>query len=125
LPRDGRSALLAHRPPEVRRQVLSLGPLAAPTDRTTTDSAAIERILAECRRLGWVSEVEENELGAACVGAPHLNPAGEAVAAFSVAGPLARMPPERRAEIGALLVGTVAEAARRGPDAADAGRPSP
>lgn len=118
-------AMLAHQPPEVRRQVLSLGPLAAPTDRTTTDSATIERVLAECRRSGWVSEVEENELGAACVGAPLLNPAGEAVAAVSIAGPLARMPPERRAEIGALIVETLAEAARRGPGAANAGRPSP
>jgi DNA-binding IclR family transcriptional regulator len=75
--------------------------------------------------LGWVSEAEENELGAAYVGAPLLNPAGEAVAAISIAGPLARMPPERRAEIGALTFETLAEAAWRGPGAADAGRPSP
>ena len=113
-------ALLTHQPPAVRRQVLGLGPLAAPTDRTTTDPAAIEQILAGCRRNGWTSEVEENELGAACVGAPLLAASGEAVAAVSVAGPLARMTEETRARIGALLVDALTEAARHLPGAAPA-----
>jgi DNA-binding IclR family transcriptional regulator len=104
-------ALLAHRPAALRRQVLSLGPLAAPTGRTTTDPEAIEAILAACRETGFVDEVEENELGAACVAAPLLDPSGTAVAAVSVAGPLARMTDEARARIGALLVAVLAEAA--------------
>lgn len=101
-------ALLAHRPPEVRRGILALGPLAATTPRTTTDPEAIEAILAECRATGWVSEVEENELGAACVAAPILDETGEAVAAVSVAGPLARMDAATRARIGALLARSLA-----------------
>ncbi len=103
-------ALLAHRPETARRQLLEAGPLTALTPRTTTDPAAIEAILSDCRRLGFVEEIEENELGAACVGAPLLDAAGEAIAAISVAGPLARMGPETRAEIGALMIETLADA---------------
>lgn len=106
-------ALLAHRPPAVRRQVLGYAPLLAQTPLTTTDPEAIEAILAECRRQGFVAEVEENELGAACVGAPLLDASGEAIAAVSIAGPLSRMTPETRAGIGALLCETLAEARGR------------
>jgi IclR family acetate operon transcriptional repressor len=113
-------ALLTHQPPEVRRAILHLAPLAAPTDRTLTEPAAVERTLAACRRTGWVAEVEENELGAACVGAPVLTASGEAVASVSVAGPLARMTEETRARIGALLVDALADAARHLPGAAPA-----
>ena len=56
--------------------------------------------------------MEENELGAACVGAPLLAASGEAIAAVSVAGPLARMTEGTRARIGALLVDALTEAAR-------------
>ena len=103
-------ALLAYRPESARRQLLEAAPLIALTPRTTTDPAAIEAILADCRRLGFVEEIEENELGAACVGAPLLDATGEAIAAVSVAGPLARMGNETRAEIGALMIATLAEA---------------
>ncbi|MFY7962298.1 MAG: IclR family transcriptional regulator domain-containing protein, partial [Elsteraceae bacterium] len=50
--------------------------------------------------------------GAACVGAPLLDSTGEAIAAVSVAGPLARMGKETRAEIGALMIAALAEARR-------------
>ena len=107
-------ALLAHHAEAKRRQLLSAGPLAAMTPRTTLDPAAIEAILGQCRRVGYVEEVEENELGAACVAAPLFGASaeGEAVGAVSVAGPLARMGPEARAEIGLLLVATMADARR-------------
>jgi IclR family acetate operon transcriptional repressor len=107
-------ALLAHRAEAKRRQLLGAAPLAAMTPRTTVDPLVIEGILGQCRRLGFAEEVEENELGAACVAAPLFGAGldGEAVAAVSVAGPLARMGPEARAEIGALLVATMAEARR-------------
>ena len=66
------------------------------TPHTTTEPDAIEAILAECRRRGFVEEVEENEVDAACVGAPLLDDKGEAIAAVSVAGPLTRMEPATR-----------------------------
>lgn len=106
-------ALLAHQAPEVRRQILSLQRLPSPTAQTTRDAAPIEGILAECRRVGWVSEVEENEAGAACVAAPLLDATGEAIASVSVAGPLARMTPETRERIGELVARTLRGASRR------------
>lgn len=105
-------ALLAFMPIEVRRKILTLGPLAAQTPKTCVSAAGIETLLAECRRLGYVSEVEENETGAACVAAPIRGAGHEAVAAVSIAGPLSRMSAKRRSEIGRMLVARLAEVER-------------
>lgn len=104
-------ALLAHMPVAVRRKILTLAPLAAPTPKTCVSVPRIESLLSECRRNGFVSEVEENELGAACVGAPVFGGGGEPVAAVSIAGPLSRMDAKRRGEVGRLLVARLAETA--------------
>lgn len=105
-------ALLAHQPPAVRRQILGIGSLDAPTPYTTTQIDALEAILARCRHDGFVCEIEENELGAACVAAPLLDPGGGAVAAVSIAGPISRMNAETQARLGALLRDTLAAASR-------------
>lgn len=97
-------ALLAHMPHAMRRKILTLAPLMAPTPKTCVSVSGIEALLSECRRIGYVSEIEENELGAACIAAPIRNEAGEAIAAVSIAGPLSRMGAKRRAEIGNLLL---------------------
>lgn len=102
-------ALLAHMPPALRQKILTLAPLAAPTPKTCVTVAAIEALLNECRRVGYVSEVEENELGAACIAAPIRGADGEPVAAVSIAGPLSRMGAKRRAEVGRLLTARLAE----------------
>jgi IclR family acetate operon transcriptional repressor len=103
-------ALLAHQPEQVRRQILRDRPLAALTPKTTTAAKELEAILADCRRDGFVCEVEENEPGAACVAAPVFAANGDAVAAVSVAGPLSRMTPTARESIGQLLKDTLAGA---------------
>lgn len=103
-------ALLAHKPESERRHLLTLAPLGAFTPNTTTDVGALEAILAGCRRDGFVSEIEENEIGAACVAAPMLV-AGSALAAVSIAGPVSRFAEARRRELGALLIETLGEAA--------------
>jgi IclR family acetate operon transcriptional repressor len=95
-------ALLAHRPEAERRALYALRPLPAATPATVTDSARLEAILAECRARGWVEEREENEPGACCVAAPVLGPDG-AVAAISIAGPVARMDHATTARLGAAL----------------------
>lgn len=105
-------ALLAYMPGAVRRKILTLAPLAAPTPKTCVSVASIEALLGDCRRQGFVSEVEENELGATCVGAAVRGTDGEAVAAVSVAGPLSRMGAKRRGEVGRLLVARLAVAER-------------
>nr|WP_307730329.1 IclR family transcriptional regulator C-terminal domain-containing protein [Alsobacter ponti] len=105
-------ALLAHDPAQSRRQILAMEQLAPVTPRTTIDRKRLEAILDLCRARGFVEEVEENELGAACVGAPLLDASGHAIAAVSIAGPLTRMSPATRERIGELLVETLDEARR-------------
>jgi IclR family acetate operon transcriptional repressor len=105
-------ALLAHSTADMRRHVLAMEDLTPMTPRTTVDRAKLDEILAQCRTRGFVEEIEENELGAACVGAPLLDGSGHAIAAVSIAGPLARMEPETRMRIGRLLVETLGEARR-------------
>ncbi len=80
------------------------------TRHTTVEPDRLEEILDQCRRRGYVEEVEENEEGAACVGAALLDGKGDAVAAVSIAGPLTRMGEETRQRIGRLLVETLGEA---------------
>jgi IclR family acetate operon transcriptional repressor len=53
--------------------------------------------------------MEENEVGGACVAAPIFGPAGEAVAAVSIAGPAARFTEDVVARLGALLVSTLSD----------------
>jgi IclR family acetate operon transcriptional repressor len=96
----------------MRRQVLALQPLVPLTPHTSVDPARIDAVLAECRRRGFVEEIEENEEGAACVGAALLDGKGDAIAAVSIAGPLTRMGQETRESVGRLLVETLAEARR-------------
>lgn len=104
-------ALLAYQPEAARRHVLELASLMPLTPHTTTDIDAIETILANCRRDGYVCEVEENEIGGACVAAAVVVD-GKAVASVSVAGPAFRMDVEKRARLGRLLVKALAAAAR-------------
>jgi|tagenome__1003787_1003787.scaffolds.fasta_scaffold20641229_2 DNA-binding IclR family transcriptional regulator len=104
-------ALLAHQPPDFRRAIYALGPLAAATRRTLTDPEAIEAVLERCRTIGWATEFEENEPGSACVAAPIFGPGGDVVASVSIAGPAARFTPETMEQVGTMLVGRVGEIA--------------
>ena len=105
-------ALIAHMPPAVRRQ----DPDARPTGRGDAEDLRLRaRDRAVARRVppaGFASEVEENELGAACVAAPVRDADGRPVAAVSVAGPASRMGAKRRDEVGRLLVTRLAEVER-------------
>ncbi|MCO5072236.1 MAG: IclR family transcriptional regulator [Rhizobiaceae bacterium] len=102
-------ALLAYQPEDFRRIIYSLGPLQPTTERTITDSAALETSLADCRRIGWTSEYEENEIGGACVAAPIFGHGGTVVASVSIAGPAARFDTSEMDRLGRLLVASLAE----------------
>jgi IclR family acetate operon transcriptional repressor len=97
-------ALLAYQPESFRKFIYSLGPLSPSTQRTITDPVTLEDVLERCRTDGWTVEMEENELGSACIAAPILGPNGEAVAAVSIAGPAARFDPQTIARFGRTLV---------------------
>ena len=70
---------------------------------TEADAEAAWREISLARERGWAREVEENEPGIACVGAPVLR-GGVAVAAVSVTAPVERMSEERFAEIHAQML---------------------
>lgn len=101
-------ALLAHRPEEERRAFLDEAALIPFTHNTVTDPVKLERLLAACRRDGWVAEREECEPGGCCVAAPVVE-RGVAVAAISVAGPATRLNNAMIVRIGNLLVRRIAE----------------
>lgn len=57
--------------------------------------------IADCRRLGFSSEHEENEPGVACIGIALIR-RNTAFAAVSITAPASRMTPERQVELAAL-----------------------
>jgi IclR family transcriptional regulator, KDG regulon repressor len=75
-------------------------------------SRALQRELEVVRRCGYAQDLEENEPGIECVGAPIRDLTGNAVAAMSVSGPVARISANRR-QIAAALVAMCAEISRQ------------
>lgn len=104
-------ALIAWRSERFRRTIFDLAPLSAKTPHTATDRATLEALCAECRSRGWASEVEENEVGSACVAAPIFDAERRPLASVSVAGPASRFTPDAIERLGALLVRRMAEIA--------------
>ncbi len=58
------------------------------------DRRALERQLADIRKLGYATSIEEREPGAAAVAAPIFNRAGKLVAALALSGPSNRLTQE-------------------------------
>jgi IclR family acetate operon transcriptional repressor len=73
------------------RLPLPEAPLERPTDRSIADLATLETELAQVRRLGCATAVDELELGLTAVAVPVRGPDGEVVAALGVSGPTARL----------------------------------
>jgi DNA-binding IclR family transcriptional regulator len=107
---------------------LPRGRLAALTERTHVDRAALVRELETVRRQGWAQAAGELELGLNGVAAPVIDASGRCRAALSVSGPayrvaadelprLAELCRRTAAQIGASLVGSAE------PPAADGDRP--
>ena len=55
-------------------------------------------------RQGWVYDLEENEVGIRCIGAPIYDVSGKLVAAVSVASAKPYMPEERMAQLGPVVL---------------------
>jgi DNA-binding IclR family transcriptional regulator len=92
-------ALLAWQTDAVLGSVLAAG-LQRFTPQTLTDPDVFQRELALVRRRGWATEVEEHELGAACVAAPIVFGAGPPLASLSISGPTSRLRPGKLKELG-------------------------
>lgn len=104
--------LLAYLPPEQVHRLLGDQDLAALTDNTITDHDQLRAHLHEIRAQGFAINAEEAEVGAISIGAPVRDRDGEVVAAMSVAGPTARMLPDRD-EIVRMVIEAAAMASRR------------
>ena len=95
-------AILAFLPEAERQRQLDL-PLAERTGRTLIERDEVARQLKQVVRLGYATEMGENEDGAMCVGVPILDERGYPVAALSISAPLMRMPPSLAAKAGKRL----------------------
>lgn len=69
------------------------------TDKTITDYARMQEILAEVRENGYALDDEENEKGVRCIAACLYGHQKEVKYAFSVSGPTSRMTKERVKEL--------------------------
>lgn len=118
-------AILAFLPDAEKRRHLNL-PLAERTGRTMIDRDAIERQLRQVARVGFATEMGENEDGAMCVGSPIFDDSGYPVAALSISAPLMRMPHSLAVKAGERLREVaVGISAHFGPSSrpVDAGKP--
>lgn len=64
------------------------------------------KAMQEYARQGWVMDMEENEIGIRCVGAPVYDVNGDVVAAISVASVIFYMPESRMLELGPKVLQT-------------------
>ena len=103
---DGK-VLLAYLP-EAELSAYLTPPLARFTERTITAVVEFAALLAEVRRRGFATAVEELEAGLTAIAAPVRNAEGTVIASISASGPSFRMPVGR--------VAALAEAIRRAAD---------
>ena len=108
---DGK-VLLAYLPEAELEECLT-PPLARFTSRTVTDAAEFPETLAEVRRRGFATAVEELEAGLTAVAAPVRNAEGKVIASISASGPSFRIPAERIEEIAGPVRRAAAAASRR------------
>jgi IclR family acetate operon transcriptional repressor len=87
-------AILAFKPAEFLEMVLQ-APLKRHTPHTLTSRAALEKELAQIRRVGYSIDNEEMEEGVRCLAVPIFDRRRQVIGALSVSGPTTRMTPER------------------------------
>jgi DNA-binding IclR family transcriptional regulator len=95
-------AILAFLAPDPRE--LFGGSLERRTPHTITDFGELERELGRTRRRGFSTDLEENEAGVSCVGAPVFNHEGAVVAGISIAGPTFQLDEKRMSQLAAATV---------------------
>jgi IclR family acetate operon transcriptional repressor len=83
---------------------LPAGPLEQRTARTIIHARQLERELEAVRTRGYATIVDELEMGLAAVAAPIREADGSVVAALSIAGPTARLGPNRLGIVGRLAI---------------------
>lgn len=79
------------------------------TAKTITALPALNAELELVRERGWAADDEEHSRGMRCVASVLRDEHGDAIAAISLTGPIARVTDERLAELGALVRATAAK----------------
>ncbi len=74
------------------------------TPRSITTRGVFLAEIAEAKKLGYALDLEENELGIVCVGAPVFDYSGKVVGGVSISSPTVRSSKEHQAELTTLLV---------------------
>ena len=74
------------------------------TPKTITTPATLRAELARVRERGYAVDDEEHAVGLRCVAAPIFDETGEAVAAISASGPMARVDEERVTSLGQMVI---------------------
>jgi IclR family acetate operon transcriptional repressor len=87
-------AILAFKPADFLEGALQ-GPFKRYTAQTLTNRGAIEKELAQIRRLGYSIDNEEMEEGVRCLAVPIFDRRKNVIGAISVSGPTTRMTPDR------------------------------
>lgn len=93
-------ALIAFLPKDSFNKQVKGRVLAKHNDRTIVSIRALERELAQVRKLGYSFDDEEDEIGLRCVGAPVFDSNAAVIAAISVAGTVSQLPLEVVPEVG-------------------------
>lgn len=97
-------AFLAHLGEEQITALLHQKGLHYYTPKTLMSPQSLKENLEQVRKAGFSLDDEEHALGLRCVAAPIYDEHGEAFAALSISGPIARMTDDRITELGALVI---------------------
>src|SRR5579859_362626 len=108
---DGK-VLLAYLPEADLAESLA-PPLARFTEHTITGAADFPSLLADVRKQGYATAVEELEAGLTAVAAPVRNAEGVVVASISASGPSFRIPADRIPVLSVSVRRAAAEVSRR------------
>ena len=104
--------LMAHLP-EAQREAMLAAPRERFTAATVTSAAVLREQLTQARERGWAEAVEEFEEGLNAAAAPIRGPAGDVIAAVSVAGPAYRLAPEDPPRAAGALLRAAEQISRR------------
>lgn len=92
-------AIMATLPEEEIKQIWNESVIEKKTEKTITDYARMQEVLAEVRKNGYALDDEENEKGVRCIAACLYGHQKEVKYAFSISGPTSRMTRERVREL--------------------------
>ncbi len=95
--------LLAYQPRGLMTQIARTSGFQRFTSKTFTNLASLRQDLDRIREQGYAVDLEETMEGMIGVGGPVFDHTGNAIAAFSVAGPATRLSVQRMPEIASLV----------------------